>query len=82
MNIQPHNPGADIQQMVTLWAWENRGHERGDAPRALKLFDARRRSTAQVREQQRTKYPLGQQLANWGRSLLHLVATPAEKAGR
>jgi hypothetical protein len=79
MNIQPHNPGADIQHMVTLWAWENRGHKQGSRPRALKLFDAMRRSAAEVREQQRTKHSFGQQLANWGRSLLHLGTTPVEK---
>jgi hypothetical protein len=82
MNMQPHNPGADIERMVTIWAWENKGHERSGQPRALKLFDAVRRSTAQGREHQRTTPSLGQQLLIVSRNLLQLVTTPAKKLAR
>ena len=80
MSIPIHNPGADIEKMVTLWAWENKGHDRGSEPRPLKVFDAVRRSAAGVSWHQRATNWLGQRLANWRRNLLHLVGTaPAEK---
>jgi hypothetical protein len=79
MSIQLHNPGAGIEKMVTLWAWENKGHDRGSEPRPLKLFDAVPRSTTGVRWYQRATKWLGQRLANRGRDRLHLGTAPAEK---